>query len=369
MKFSEIIRSYDWEEIRQSIYSKSEKDVRLALQAEKCGLENFKALISPAADAYLEEMASKSRQITLKRFGNTIQLFIPLYLSNECTNHCVYCGFNHANEIERKTLTDKEILDEIKVLKSYGFEHILLVTGESVSKCGFEYIKHAFELIRPHFSLISMEVQPLEENQYRELMELGLHTVYVYQETYNVGKYKVYHPKGKKSDFDYRMETTARLGRAGVYKTGIGFLIGLEDWRTEAYFNALHLAYLEKNFWKTKYSISFPRLRPHTGMFNPDYPVSDRNLVQMITAYRIFNENVELSISVRESEKFRNNIMRLGITSMSAGSKTEPGGYTSSNGALEQFAVHDDRSPSEFADVIRSQGYEPVWKDWDSSLQ
>lgn len=368
MRFTDIINGYNWEEVTTSIYKKTPVDVEIALAKNKLSVDDFCALISPAAAPFLERIASKSQQATQKRFGKTIQMYIPLYLSNECTNHCVYCGFNHENEIDRLTLSDEQILKEVSVLKSFGYEHILLVAGESHKHCGLEYLKHAIELVKPHFSLISLEVQPLEKDEYQELIQLGLHTVYVYQETYHKENYKTYHPKGKKSNYEYRLDTTDRLGEAGIYKMGIGFLIGLEDWRTEAFYTALHLKYLEKTFWKSKYSISFPRLRPHVGSFNPNFPITDKELVQLICAYRLLDEEVELSISVRESKKFRDNIITLGITSISAGSKTEPGGYSSNEGSLEQFEVHDNRSPEEFSRVIKEKGYEPVWKDWDASL-
>ncbi len=369
MSFAEKLNKYNWEEVTSSIYSKTARDVERALGKRKPDPEDFKALVSPASSPYLEQMAAMSKGITQKRFGKTVQMYIPLYLSNKCDNHCVYCGFNRKNDFPRTVLDENQILKEAEVIKSYGFEHLLLVTGESPRKCGMEYFRRAFELLRPHFSLISIEVQPLETEEYRELISMGLHTVYIYQETYNRKRYGLYHPAGKKSDFSYRLETPDRLGKAGIYKTGIGFLIGLEDWRTEAFFTALHLKYLEKTYWKTKYSISFPRLRPHAGSFSPSHPVTDRELLQLITAYRILDEEVELSLSVRESRKFRDNAFQLGITSISAGSKTQPGGYSSAEGSLKQFEEHDDRSPVEFAGVIRSKGYEPVWKDWDYSLQ
>jgi len=369
MNFADIIQQYKWDEVTASIYAKTDKDVENALKKQKLDLEDFKALVSPAAAPFLEQLAVRSRYATQKRFGKTIQMYIPLYLSNECTNHCTYCGFNHENDIDRLTLSEEQILEEVKAIKKFGYEHILLVTGESRKHCSLDYIKRAIEIIKPYFSLISLEVQPLEMEEYKELVELGVHTVYVYQETYHKDRYKLYHPKGKKSNYDYRLLTQDRLGQAGIYKVGIGFLIGLEDWRTEAFFTALHLKYLSKTYWKTKFSISFPRLRPHVGNFNPDYPINDKELVQLLTAYRAFDEEVELSISVRESIKMRDNLISLGATSMSAGSKTDPGGYSSKEVHLEQFEVHDNRTPEEFAEVIRSKGYEPVWKDWDYSLQ
>ncbi len=213
-----------------------------------------------------------------------------------------------------------------------------------------------------------MEVQPLNQEDYEELIPLGLNTVLVYQETYHKEDYKKHHPKGKKSNFDYRLETPDRLGRAGIHKIGLGVLIGLEDWRTDSFFNALHLDYLERTYWKTKYTISFPRLRPFSGGLEPKVEMNDRELVQLICAYRIFNEEVELSISTRETEKFRNNIIKLGITSMSAGSKTNPGGYKVETDSLEQFEISDERSPAAIVQMLKEQDYEPVWKDWEMAF-
>lgn len=363
--FAELFRQYDWDQVRDSIYAKTGADVASALQKQKHDLEDFKALISPAAAPYLEEMAALSHELTRKRFGNVMQMYVPMYLSNECQNICTYCGFSLDNKVRRVTLSDAQILEEVKVIKSYGFDHLLLVTGEANKTVGMTYLKNALQLVRPHFSHISMEVQPLDQHEYEELIQTGLNTVLVYQETYHEENYKFHHPKGKKSNFEYRLDTPDRLGKAGIYKIGLGVLIGLEDWRTDSFFNAMHLNYLEKKYWQTKYSVSFPRLRPYTGNLQPKVNMLDKELVQLICAYRIFNQEVELSISTRESEKFRNNIIRLGITSMSAGSKTDPGGYASGMQALEQFEISDERTPAEVATMLRSQGYEAVWKDWD----
>lgn len=373
--FKNIFDSYNWDDVKQSIMAKTSADVLQALQKEKRTLEDFKAMISPAAMPYLEQMAQLSNALTQKRFGKTIQMYAPLYLSNECQNICTYCAFSYDNKIKRKTLSDDEILREVAVVKEMGYDHVLLVTGEANQTVGVEYLKHAIKLIRPHFSNISIEVQPLDKADYEILMGEGLHTVLVYQETYHRENYKTHHPKGKKSNFDYRLETPDRLGQAGVYKIGLGVLIGLEDWRTDCFFTAAHLDYLEKIYWQTKYSISFPRLRPievgtqeNSSMKSFTAFMSDKELVQLICAYRIFNEEVELSISTRENEKFRNHIIKLGITSMSAGSKTNPGGYAVEPQSLEQFEISDERSPKEIAAIIKQQGYEAVWKDWDRSL-
>jgi 2-iminoacetate synthase len=368
MSFKTVFDSYSWEETKQSIYAKTEADVIIALNKPKRDLDDFKALISPAAMSYLEQMAQLSHQLSQKRFGKTLQMYVPLYLSNECQNICTYCGFSFDNKLRRKTLTDQEILQEVAVIKAWGFDHVLLVTGEANQTVGVDYLKNAIKLIRPQFSHISLEVQPLDLPEYEELIAEGVNTILVYQETYHQEDYKKHHPKGKKSNFYYRLETPDRLGQAGIHKIGLGILVGLEDWRTDSFFNALHLDYLEKTYWQTKYSISFPRLRPAEGTLEPKVIMSDRELVQLICAYRIFNEEAELSISTRENQKFRDHIIKLGITSISAGSKTNPGGYAVEPESLEQFDISDERSPLEIAEMIQRQGYEPVWKDWDHTL-
>ncbi|WP_285058017.1 2-iminoacetate synthase ThiH [Pedobacter ginsengisoli] len=366
--FTDIFRQYDWQEVSQSILNKTRKDVEHALNAGSGSLEDFKALISPAAAPYLEQMAQISQQLTRKRFGKVIQMYVPMYLSNECNNICTYCGFSYDNKVRRKTLSSIEIMEEVAAIKGMGYDHVLLVTGEANQSVHTDYFKKTLDLIKPHFAHISMEVQPLDLEDYQELTPYGLNTVLVYQETYHEEDYKKHHPKGKKSNFQYRLETPDRLGQAGIHKMGLGVLIGLEDWRTDSFFTALHLSYLEKRYWQSKYSISFPRLRPFSGGLEPKVVMNDRELVQLICAYRIFNQEIELSISTRESVSFRNNIIKLGITSISAGSKTNPGGYAVEPQSLEQFEISDERSAAEIAQMISAQGYEPVWKDWDLSL-
>jgi len=367
--FKDLLANYSPESIHQAVKKVTAKDVENALSKTEWNLEDFLALISPAASPYLETMAQKSRELTQQRFGNNMQLFAPMYLSNECQNICTYCGFSLDNKVRRKTLTDKEILMEVEVLKSMGFEHILLVTGEANRTVGVDYLEHAIQLIKPHFANVSLEVQPLDQDEYERLIKSGLHSVLVYQETYHRETYKIHHPKGKKSNFDYRLETPDRLGRAGIHKIGIGSLIGLEDWRVDSFYTAMHLQYLERKYWKTKYAISFPRLRPFSGGQEPKVAMNDRELVQLICAYRLLDPDVELSISTRETEHFRNHVIKLGITSMSAGSKTNPGGYAVEKQSLEQFEISDERSPKEVAELLKKNGYQPVWKDWDPVLQ
>ena len=292
-----------------------------------------------------------------------------MYLSNECQNICTYCGFSLTNKIPRRTLTDNEILKEVEFIKSKGYDHILLVTGEANKTVGVTYINNAIQLIRSYFANITIEVQPFEQQEYELMINNGLYAVLVYQETYHRDEYKKHHPKGKKSNFDYRLETPDRLGKAGIHKIGLGALFGLEDWRTDSFFTALHLKYLQKTYWKTKYSISFPRLRPHFGGLEPKVEMTDVDLVQLICAYRLWDEDGELSISTRESEIFRNNIVNLGITSISAESKTNPGGYAVEPQSLEQFEISDERSTEEIALMLKGQGLEVVWKDWVNNWQ
>ncbi len=363
--FQQLFDQYNWDTVRESIYSASAADVERVLAKKKRDVNDFSVLISPAAAPYLEQMAQMSHALTKKRFGKTIQMYAPMYLSNECNNICTYCGFSLDNKIRRKTLNPAEIEKEIAVVKQEGFDHILLVTGESNHTVNIHYFLKAIKQIKAYFSNISIEVQPLSEEEYIQLHEAGVYSVLVYQETYHRDVYKEYHPKGKKSNFDFRLNTPDRIGKAGIHKMGLGVLLGLEDWRTDSFFNALHIDYLQKTYWQSKYSVSFPRLRPAEGIIEPNFIMEDRDLLQLICAYRIWNEDLEISISTRENEKFRENIIPLGVTTMSAGSKTNPGGYSTEPESLEQFEVSDERPAAEIARIISERGYEPVWKDWD----
>ncbi len=368
MTFVDIWKQHDFAGIGRAIELKTAADVRRALGRVGAGLdlEDLAALLSPAAAPFLEEMAQLSQRLTVERFGRTMQLYAPMYLTNICANVCTYCGFSAKNRIPRKALNDAEILAEADVLQRHGFDHVLLVTGES-SRYGAAYFRNALRLLRPRFSSLSMEVQPLEEAEDAALTIDGLSSVLVYQETYNAGVYAEHHLKGPKVDMSYRLETPDRLGRAGVKKIGLGALYGLSDWRAESWFVGLHLRYLEKRYWRTRYSISFPRLRPHAGSEIDITPFNERELVQAACAFRLFSPEVELALSTRESAAFRDHALHLGFTAMSAGSCTNPGGYAGKIESLKQFEIDDDRSPAEVAALLRSQGYDPVWKDWDST--
>ena len=364
--FSDEITKYSWDDITARIAAKRPVDVENALSKQVCDIEDFMALISPAAAPYLEPMAALSRKYTQDRFGKVISMYIPLYITNSCTNFCVYCGFNHNNPIARVILTPEEIENECKAIRRLGpFENILIVTGENPRDAGVDYLERALRVIRPYFNNLSIEVMPLKSEEYYRLTKSGLNGVVCFQETYHRERYKVYHPKGMKSIFEWRLNGDDRMRQAGVHKIGMGVLIGLEDWRTDVTFMALHLQYLRKHYWRTRYSVNFPRMRPSEGHFQPNVVMSDRELAQLTFAYRIFDHDVDIAVSTREAANFRNHIATLGATSLSAGSKTDPGGYYTYPQALEQFAVSDERTPAEVAEAIRAMGYEVVWKDWD----
>lgn len=365
MNFNNYLQQYRWSDIAQKVEVTTARQVERVLHQSKLTVDDFLTLISPAAEPFLEQMAQLSSGITQKRFGRTIQLFAPLYVSNECQNICTYCGFSMDNRIKRKTLSKSELLLEAMALKSMDVNHVLLVAGEANKTVGIDYFIEAIELLRPYFANISIEVQPLNTEEYRQLYRAGVYSVLVYQETYHREVYRKYHPKGKKSNFDFRLETPDRIGTAQIHKIGLGVLLGLEDWRVDSFFNALHIDYLQSRYWRSKYAVSFPRLRPAEGTEAPNFMMKDRHLLQLICAYRIWNPDLEISLSTREREVFRDHVIPLGITSMSAASKTNPGGYVVDPQSLEQFEISDDRSMEVVRAQIRHKGYDPIMKDWD----
>ena len=364
--FSEELSQYSWEETTERIMAKRATDVETALGKQRLTIDDFMALVSPAAAPYLEVMARLSRRYTQERFGKTISMYIPMYITNSCSNSCVYCGFNRHNKFDRVILTPEQIERECRAIRRLApFDNLLLVTGENPRAAGVDYIERALGICRPYFNNLSIEVMPLSSEYYYRLTQAGLNGVVCFQETYNRANYKLYHPAGMKSDFEWRLGGFDRMGQAGVHKIGMGVLIGLEEWRTDTTMLALHLQYLRKRYWKTRYSVNFPRMRPSEGHFQPNVVISDRELAQLTFAFRIFDHDVDISYSTRECAALRNGMATLGVTSMSAGSKTDPGGYEVYPQSLEQFAVSDERTPAQVAADLRSAGYEAVWKDWD----
>lgn len=370
--FADIIDQYEWDDTISMVENASAEDVkRVLLKARRNHTaltpEDFAILISEAADPFLEEMAALSRHFTLERFGKTISLYIPMYVSNECTNKCVYCGFNHDNPFTRTTLNMEQVENECKAIKELGpFQNLLIVSGEYPALCGVDYMENVIRTCRPYFHNLTLEVQPLRSREYYQLTQSGLNGVVCFQETYHREAYKNYHPRGMKSHYAWRLNGYDRMGEAGVHKIGMGVLLGLEDWRADVVMMARHLRYLQKKYWRTRYSVNFPRMRPSESGYQPKVVISDRQLAKLTFAFRIFDHDVDISYSTREAPEYRDNIMKLGVTSMSAGSQTEPGGYATSPEALEQFEVSDSRTPMEVEYAIRQNGYDPVWKDWDA---
>ena len=369
--FSEELLNYSWDDTTAAIAAKTAADVERALRKERCDVDDFMALISPAAEPYLEQMARLSRKYTEARFGRTMSLFIPLYITNSCTNSCIYCGFHVANKMRRTILTPEEMVQEYEAIKRLGpFENLLIVTGENPAKAGVPYLAKALDLAKPYFSNLKIEVMPLSSADYEELTHHGMNGVICFQETYHRENYKTYHPRGMKSNFEWRVNGFDRMGQAGVHSIGMGVLIGLEkEWRTDLTMMARHLRYLQKRYWRTKYSVNFPRMCPaENGGFQPNCIMTDRELAQLTFAMRIFDHDVDISYSTRERADYRDHMATLGVTTMSAGSKTEPGGYFTYPQALEQFEVSDPRTVDEVVEGLRRVGVEPVWKDWDGSF-
>ncbi|QJR81128.1 2-iminoacetate synthase ThiH [Alteromonas pelagimontana] len=360
------LRTQNWDDIAMRVHSVTPSRAYAAIHASHPDIDDFIAMVSPAAEPYLEIMAQRAKQLSRSRFGNTVSMFVPLYLSNLCANECTYCGFTMSNRIKRKTLTLEEVDQEAQAIKSMGFSNLLLVTGEHETKVGMAYFKETIPRLKRHFPYLMMEVQPLSTEHYRELKQLGINAVLVYQETYHARRYAQFHLRGNKQDFDWRLETSDRLGIAGMDKIGIGALLGLADWRTDSIMTALHASYLQKTYWRSRVSIAFPRLRPCAGGTGADtFTLTDRQLVQLICAHRILHPQAELSLSTRESAHFRDNVIPLGITSISAGSQTQPGGYSdTSTTALSQFDTEDNRPAADVAAALVKQGLEPVWTDW-----
>lgn len=370
--FADVIDNWSWDETIKQVERATDDDVRRVLakavrNVKPLTPDEFAILISDAADARLEDMAQLSQTFTRERFGKTVSLYIPMYVSNACTNKCVYCGFNHDNPFARTTLSMAQVEAECQAIRRLGpFENLLIVSGEYPSLCGIDYLEKVLHTVRPYFHNLTIEVQPMRAADYWRLTHSGLNGVVCFQETYHREAYRRYHPRGMKSHFDWRLNGFDRMGEAGVHKIGMGALLGLEDWRGDAVMLARHLRWLQQRYWKSRYSVNFPRMRPSESGFQPVSIISDRELAKLTFAFRIFDHDVDISYSTREAPFFRDNIMTLGVTSMSAGSQTEPGGYCSTPEALEQFEVSDNRSPAEVEAAIRSRGYDPVWKDWDS---
>jgi 2-iminoacetate synthase len=325
---------------------------------------DFAALVSPAAGERLENLAGASRRLTLARFGRTMHLYAPLYLSNECLTTCGYCGFARNLPVARKTLGEAEALSEIQHLRRQGFRSVLLLTGEHERLTGVEFLERHLRVLAGQIPSVSIEVQVWSEADYRRLRDAGSEGVVIYQETYDPGRYSEVHLAGRKRNYRWRLLGPERAARAGVRRVGIGALLGLhDDWRSEALSVAAHARFLMTRYWRSQITVSVPRIRPSASGFQPRVEVSDRDLTLLVCALRLFLPDAGLVLSTREAPALRDGLHRIGITHTSAGSHTEPGGYEHPGEAEEQFEVADHRSPAEVAASLQAMGYEPVWED------
>ncbi len=338
--------------------------VETAIAKENLTHDDLRALLSPQALPYLEDMAVKASELTRRHFGYAMLLYTPLYLANYCENKCVYCGFNCSNAISRTKLTLDEVEAEARAISAQGFSHIIILTGESQSATPVSYIADCTRVLSKYFHSISLEVYPMEENDYRAIIQAGADSLTVYQEVYDEAQYRRLHLSGPKADYHYRLKTPETGCKAGFHAVNIGALLGLGEWRAEGYYTALHAQYLMRNYPEVDISVSFPRMQPHEGGYPPPYPVNDTALVQLMLATRLFLPNVGITISTREKASFRDNILPLGVTKLSAGSVTEVGGHAVSREGTGQFDIADERSAAEVCESLRSKGFWPVFRDY-----
>ncbi len=369
MSFAEKFNQIDFGALLQLSQQATDRDVDQALASTTTDLERAAILLSPTAEKRLEELAIASRHLTWQRFGRIIQLYAPLYISNECVETCTYCGFSRPNQIKRLTLSNQQIVAEAKKLHTQGFRNLLLVSGEHPRLVSIEYINQIIQTLRPFIPSLSVEVAPQETEPYKKWVESGADGLVVYQETYDKKIYKQVHLAGKKRDFDWRLEAPERGGAAGFRRLGIGALLGLADWKKEGLSLVAHADYLLRHCWQSNLTLSLPRIKHAAGEFKPNTVVTDKNFVHLIAVLRLMLPDAGIVLSTREPQALRDKIIHLGATHMSAGSKTNPGGYSDDIEKSEtQFDIEDTRSPQEIAAMLSHNGYDPVWKDWDKEF-
>lgn len=366
MSFFNVVKTYESFDFNRYFNAVTDEDIERSLNREKPSWRDFLNLLSPRARNHLEPMARKARQLTIQFFGRTIQLYIPLYLSNFCTNECVYCGFNRANRIRRKKLTLEEIAAEADAISKTEMKHILVLTGEARQVTPMDYIEDAIRIIKQRFSSISIEMFPMDVEEYRRLKAIGVDGLTIYQEVYDREIYQRVHPAGNKSDYFYRLDAPERGAQAGIRMINIATLFGLGDQRREAFMTGMHAKYLDDKYLDTELSLSLPRMNSAEGGYTPPFPLDDGSFVQFILAYRIFMPRAGITISTRESAPMRDRLMLLGVTRMSAGSRTDVGGYTKPKEcSTAQFEINDDRDAADIIQSIRDKGLQPIFKDWE----
>ena len=364
MTVLDLVTGFDRDQFRRGLAAIRSAEVLGALGRERLQAGDFQALLSPVADHHLEHLAERARDLTMRHFGRTVSLFTPLYLSNHCTNRCRYCGFGAGNAITRSRLTLDQVRAEGEAIRATGLRQILLLTGEAPQLAGVDYLEECAGVLRPLFPSMAIEVFPMATSDYRRLVRAGVDGLTVFQETYDPALYADLHPAGPKRDFAWRLDAPRRGAEAGLRVINIGALLGLADWREEIYLTGLHAAWLLERHPEVDVAVSLPRMRPHAGGFAPAHPVSDRQLVQAMTALRIFLPRLSITISTRERPQLRDHLLPLGVTRMSAGVSTAVGGHATPGGD-GQFEISDPRSVKEMEAMLRQQGYQPVFKDWE----
>ena len=364
-EFIKEINNYENFDFNLFLKSVTIEEVDLVLKKEKLDEMDFLILLSPIAVDRLEVMAEKSKQLTRQYFGYTIGIYLPLYLANYCNNDCIYCGFSKKNKIKRQKLSFKEIEQEADKIAQTGVEHILILTGEAENIAGIEYLLDAVEILKDRFSSIHVEVFPTSLENYKKLYDAGVDGITIYQETYNRELYKKVHVSGKKSDYMYRLLTPQRAAEAGLRAVNIGVLFGIGDLIKDAFLSGLHAKFLQDRYLGTEFSLSLPRINTAEGNFKPYEVLDDVRFVQFMMAYRLFLPKIGINISTRETATFRDNILELGPTKFSAGSKTEVGGYTKEDKSTAQFEISDKRETDEVINMLHHRGFQPVLKDWE----
>lgn len=366
MSFYELIKEYKTFNFKKFYSEVTDEIVISSIYKEKHTIEDFLILTSPKAKDYLEEMAVRANGITEKQFGKTILLYTPIYIANYCVNKCAYCGYNVENQIARKKLTMGEVEVEAKAVAAKGFKHVLLLTGESSFHTPTDYIVESVKIFKKYFSSIVIEIFPMDEEDYKKVVEAGADGLTVYQETYDEEVYDRVHIAGPKKDYKYRLDAPERGCKAGMRAINIGALLGLKDWREELFFTAIHGEYLQKKYPWIELAFSLPRIRPHAGFFEDLYELNDSDYVQAMVALRIVFQRCGINVSTRESSEFRSNLIPLGVTKMSAAVSTGVGGHTMNKAEMgeEQFLINDEIDEVNIKKMIRSKGYEPIMKDW-----
>ncbi len=369
MEFADILEQWPADRVEAFCRTRSSADVRRALQTTRLRAEEYLTLLSPAAQHHLEAMARRAQAETRRNFGRAIVLFTPLYLSNYCQNQCVYCGFNAAQPIARRKLEDREVEAEAEAIAATGLGHLLLLTGEAPQLAGVEYLERCLRLLTRWFSSVALEVFPMGCTDYARLVRAGADGLTLYQETYDRELYAALHPAGPKRDFDFRLGAPERACQAGMRSMSLGALLGLGAWRHDSFATGLHAAFLQHRYPGVELAVSLPRMRPHCGGYEPAHPVSDRELVQIMLAHRLFLPYAGLTLSTRESAALRDNVLELGVTKLSAGSVTAVGGHTDGPETEGQFDIADTRDVATLSNALRARHFQPVFKDWEPLLE